>query len=71
MDTIVTSVSTMKGFNLSLILIIYIGSILFGMILIVFRYIKKMNKRKISLRESHFEEESNFLKEEWFNYQIF
>ena len=63
MDTIVTSVSKMKGFNLSLILIIYIGVILFGMILIVFRYVKKMNKRKISLRESHFEEESNFIRD--------
>eukprot|EP00828_Plagiopyla_frontata_P009224 TRINITY_DN14744_c0_g1_i2.p2 TRINITY_DN14744_c0_g1~~TRINITY_DN14744_c0_g1_i2.p2 ORF type:complete len:260 (+),score=31.30 TRINITY_DN14744_c0_g1_i2:95-781(+) len=63
MDTINTKISTMKGFNLSLILIIYIGVLLFGMLLIILRYVRKMNKRKIALSESHFEEESNFLRD--------
>lgn len=53
----------MKGFNLSLILVIYIAAILFGMLLIIYRYVKKLRKRKISLRESHFEEESNFIRD--------
>ena len=53
----------MNGLNLSLILIIYIGVILFGMVLIIIRYLRKTNKRKIALTESHFEEESNFLRE--------
>ena len=63
MDSIGTKNSIMKGFNASLVLIIYTGALLFAMALIIYRYVWKMNKRKIALTESHFEEESNFLKD--------
>lgn len=63
MDSVVKKNSLMKGFNVALVLIIYIGALLFAMALIVYRYLMKMNKRKIALTESHFEEESNLLKD--------
>ena len=57
MNSIVTTIANMKGFDVAVVLIIYIGVGLFAMILIIYRYTVKMNKRRIALTESHFEED--------------
>lgn len=61
MDSVVTKLNTMKGFNASLVIIIYLGIALFASLLILYRYVTKMKKRKVSLSESHFEDSQSLI----------